>query len=380
MSRRDSTEIEVSLIGVARSNCFELLSIEGFLSLMSATSSNPAIRSPNFLAKAPHLFLPPWLFRNGHVQTLAGTYVFGRWKSRYRLPIETESIRHVTLADGDQLAYHDDCPPDWQPGDPVALILHGLAGSHESPYMLRLARRFYQQNVRSIRLNWRGCGTGISLARYPYHSGRSDDLQAVIQSIQTLCPDSPLSVIGFSMGGNVILKLLGEAGGNSAGNAGICRAVAVCPPIDLTTTIDHISNGLASAYNSYFAKTCVNNIRSRQQVRPDAIVPDDWFSRPPRSMREFDETFTAPVCGFSSAADYYTRCSANQFLPTIAVPTLIIAAQDDPVIPFAPFTKAVLSSWTQLRAPRHGGHVGFVTHAGPGWLDQQILNWTLGDA
>ena len=94
-------------------------------------------------------------------------------------------------------------------------------------------------------------------------------------------------------------------------------------------------------------------------------------------MREFDESFTAPICGFASAQDYYARSSAKQFLPSICIPTLIIAAQDDPVVPFDPFGSAVLSPSTRLLAPRYGGHIGFVTHKGPGWLDQQILNWML---
>ena len=94
-------------------------------------------------------------------------------------------------------------------------------------------------------------------------------------------------------------------------------------------------------------------------------------------MREFDETFTAPVCGYESAADYYAKCSASQFLPTIAVPTLIIASQDDPVVPNFPLTKARLSTTTELRAPKYGGHMGFVTTGGAGWLDQQVIDWTM---
>ena len=174
------------------------------------------------------------------------------------------------------------------------------------------------------------------------------------------------------MGGNVALKLLGE----SSTIDGVIRAVAVCPPIDLSETIEYINTGWARVYDAYFAKTCIRNIQHRQLVRPDAIIPDGWFTRPPRSMREFDETFTAPVCGFASAADYYSLASAKQFLPGITVPTLIIAAQDDPVVPFGPFANAILSPTTELRAPRHGGHLGFVTTNGPTWLDRQVIDWT----
>ena len=305
------------------------------------------------------LFQPSWLLRNGHIQTLAGTYLFGRTKDRSGLTTSVSTVGEVLVDDGDRLVYHDECPEDWRPGDRVALLLHGLAGSHASPYMERL--------------DWRGCGAGMSLARLPYHSGRSDDLRATITEVQSRCPSSPICLIGFSMGGNVALKLLGE----SSKIDGVIRAVAVCPPIDLSETIEYINTGWARVYDAYFAKTCIRNVQHRQLVRPDAIVPEGWFGRPPRSMREFDETFTAPVCGFASAADYYSLCSAKQFLPGITVPTLIIAAQDDPVVPFGPFVDAKLSPTIKLRAPRHGGHLGFVTTNGPTWLDRQVIDWTI---
>ena len=165
---------------------------------MSATPSN-SVPLPSRVAKHRELFLPPWMFRNGHVQTLAGTYLFGRGHYRNSLPAATSKLGEVPVNDGDRLVYHDDCPPDWKRGDRVALLLHGLAGSHESPYMCRIAAQLYRRNVRAFRLNWRGCGTGMSLARYPYHSGRSEDLQAAIDAIRSQCPDSPLDVIGFSI-------------------------------------------------------------------------------------------------------------------------------------------------------------------------------------
>ena len=319
------------------------------------------------------LFQPSWLLRNGHIQTLAGTYLFGRTKDRSGLTTSVSTVGEVLVDDGDRLVYHDECPEDWRPGDRVALLLHGLAGSHASPYMERIANQLCRQNVRTFRLDWRGCGAGMSLARLPYHSGRSDDLRATITEVQSRCPSSPICLIGFSMGGNVALKLLGE----SSKIDGVIRAVAVCPPIDLSETIEYINTGWARVYDAYFAKTCIRNVQHRQLVRPDAIVPEGWFGRPPRSMRDCDETFTAPVCGFASAADYYSLCSAKQFLPGITVPTLIIAAQDDPVVPFGPFVDAKLSPTIKLRAPRHGGHLGFVTTNGPTWLDRQVIDWTI---
>ncbi len=345
---------------------------------MSATPSKPASLEPQRLADQRDLFHPPWMLRNGHVQTLAGAYLFDRWPNRYALPKSTSTIGEVDLGDGDRLSFHEDCPADWQPGDRIALLLHGLAGSHDSPYMRRIASLLYRRRVRTVRLNWRGCGTGMSLARYPYHSGRTEDLRAAVVEFQQRFPHSPISLIGFSMGGNIALKFLGETSAIDGVAASISRAVAVCPPIDLSVTVDFLRNGLARWYDSYFTRVCIGNVRRRLQARSDVVIPDGWFSRLPRGMREFDDSFTAPVCGFASAAEYYARCSANQFLPNITVPTLIIAAQDDPVVPYTPYSDAKLSPVIELLAPKYGGHLGFVAGGSPRWLDREVIDWTLG--
>ena len=159
---------------------------------------------------------------------------------------------------------------------------------------------------------------------------------------------------------------------------GLCRAVAVCPPIDLSYTVDFLHvNGLARLYDSYFTRFCIQNVRQRQKLLPEIVVPDGWFGRLPRTMRQFDESFTAPICGFSSSDDYYAQSSAKQFLPTIKVPTLIIAAQDDPVVPYSPYADAKMSPAVQLIAPRYGGHLGFVANGSPRWLDRKVIDWSL---
>lgn len=335
--------------------------------------NTPAAEAP----QVGNLFHPWWPLRNGHVQTLAGTYVFGRWTGRRALPQVTLTLGEVAVDDGDRLVYLDDCPPGWRLGDPVVLLLHGLSGDHNSPYMRRIASKFYRRQIRVVRLDWRGSGAGMKLARYPYHSGRSADLLAAVEALQDRIPDSPLNVVGFSMGGNILLKLLGEVGAAGKGGAGISKAIAVCPPIDLVFTIDSLQSGLASLYDRFFAKACFRDVCRRQQQRPDAVIPDGWFARRPRTLREFDESFTAPVCGFASANDYYIRSGAIRFLSTIAMETLIIATADDPVIPFDQFVKADYPPHVKLHATRHGGHMGFVTARGSGWMDDQILSWIL---
>ncbi|WP_010586893.1 YheT family hydrolase [Schlesneria paludicola] len=344
---------------------------------MTATPSTSADLQANVLGGQRPNFLPPWVFRNNHFQTLAGAYVFGRWRSGRLLPTDRSSSGEVLVDNDDRLAFQDDCPAGWVTGDRVVVLGHGLSGSHASPYMVRIAHQLYSRGVRTVRLDWRGSGAGVGLARYPYHSGRSDDLRATILEVGRRCPGSPISVVGFSMGGNITLKMLGEAGARQEVLPGVDRAVSVCPPIDLATTIDFLKFGLARWYDAYFAKSCTRDVRYRKRVRPDAIIPEGWFNRPPRTMHEFDDTFTAPVCGFASADDYYRKCSAKQFLPTIKIPTLILATKDDPVVPYTPFEDAVLSEFTELHATRYGGHMGFVATRGVGWMDQQVISWIM---
>ena len=169
--------------------------------------------------------------------------------------------------------------------------------------------------------------------------------------------------------------MLGEVRDRADIIGGVDRAIAVCPPIDLRLTVEALRSGLAWFYDRYFCRACTQEVHHRQNLRPDAIVPQGWFSHLPKTLYEFDDTFTAPVCGFGSALDYYARSSANQFLDAITIPTLIIAAQDDPVVPFQQFQAANYSSTTKLLAPRHGGHMGFCTPRGLAWLDQEIVEW-----
>lgn len=346
---------------------------------MTATQP-PNYSSPTSPSLASHdLFRPSWYLRNGHVQTLVGTYVFGRFPHSRKVHPVTRSTGEVVVSDEDLLVYQDDCPADWRPGDRVVLLLHGLAGSHLSPYMVRLANKLLGRNIRSVRLDWRGCGAGMIQAKFPYHSGRSEDLRAAIQALHLRFPDSPISAVGYSMGGNIVLKLLGETGMLPGRTSGLERAVAVCPPIDLPTTVDFLRFGLARWYDAYFTKTCIRTVQDRLRVRPDSVIPEGWFSRPPKTLREFDDTFTAPVCGFESATDYYQKSSSAPLLSKIQVPTLIVSAQDDPVIPYGQFEVAELSDAIRLSAPRHGGHVGFINTFGPDWLDQQIIDWILLD-
>jgi uncharacterized protein len=314
-------------------------------------------------------FLPHPLLPGGHLQTLAA----------FLLPesLPAYAARHhlVTLPDGDQIVLHDDCPPAWQTGDRTALLIHGLAGCHGSPYLVRLASRLNAVGVRTFRMDLRGCGAGLRLARLPYHSGRSEDAAAALEEIARLCPQSPTALIGFSLGGNIVLKLLGEASQRPPAN--LACGVAVCPPVDLAVCVAALRRPLHRGYDRYFARILFDRLQERRRAFPEAATVA--FARRPRGIYEFDDAFTAPVCGFGTADNYYRQASSLPLLPHIGLPTLILAAEDDPLVLAEPLRQATLSSSTRLHLLRHGGHLGFVSRRGADpdrrWMDWRIVEW-----
>ncbi|MDX1962840.1 MAG: alpha/beta fold hydrolase [Pirellulales bacterium] len=314
-------------------------------------------------------FQPSRMLRGGHLQTLAGVY-YPSWTLPYR------AQRHlVQLCDGDQLVLHDDCPPNWRVGDRTAMLIHGLSGSYQSSYMIRTAGRLNERGIRVFRLDLRGCGAGVGLARHPYHSGRSDDAIAAIEQAAALSSGSPLTLIGFSLGGNVSLKLAGEVGSTTCG--GLDSVLAVCPPINLARCSRSLMSWPKLYYDRYFAKLLRAEIARLYASREDAMRIN--AARLPRRIQDFDEYYTAPMSGFESAEDYYTQCSAARFLSSIRKPTLIIAAADDPLIPVEIFADAQLSSSIDLRIYAGAGHMGFVARRGVDpdrrWLDWRIVDW-----
>lgn len=313
----------------------------------------------------PHPLLP-----TGHLQTLAGILLS---KSAAK---EQAGLHRVLLDDGDQIVLHDDCPTAWQTGDRTALMIHGLAGSHASPYMRRIAGKLNHRGVRTFRMDLRGCGAGLGLARLPYHSGRSEDAAAALRKTAELCPGSPMTLIGFSLGGNITLKLLGESPGNLP--AHLDRAVAVCPPVDLLGCVQSLARGVNRFYDRHFVRLLVEQIAAQRLSIPDAPALD--IGQRPRGVFEFDDAFTAPVCGFGTAANYYRLCSSAQFISDIRVPTLILAAADDPLVPGRMFDPLRLSVAVTLHLTHSGGHLGFIgrRNGDPDrrWMDWRVVEWS----
>jgi len=263
----------------------------------------------------------------------------------------------------------------------VVLLMHGLAGCHQSGYMVRTAAKLLHRNIRVFRMDHRGCGAGEHLAENPYHAGRIRDLEAAIRMLERLCPSSPVSVAGFSLSGNLLLRYLGDDPATLP--LSLFRAVAICPPVDLKHCVEQLkTTRMGQRYDWYFARQLVNQLAGKPQWRED--VPLATAKRPPRTIIEFDELYTAPASGFASAEHYYAEASAKSFIGNISVPTTILAAEDDPMVCSAPLKQLKLPSNVTLCLTRHGGHLGFKGRKGVDpdqrWMDWRVVEWLTGES
>lgn len=318
--------------------------------------------------KTPSEFYPHSLLRSGHAQTIFAAF----WDSA-KIPYRAGN-HVVPTTHGDHLVLHDDRPESWRDGESCVLMVHGLGGCHGSPYMVRIAHKLNAQGIRTFRMDQRGCGAGSHLATKPGHAGRSEDVAAAVDFLGNYCPRSPLVVVGFSLGGNLVLKALGEWGTNAPSH--VIRAMAVAPPIDLLACSQNMERRRRALYNRWFVRSLVQQTYQRRDIVPE-LSQMDW-SRPPRTLFEFDDRVTAPLSGFANAHEYYERSSAVSLLGAIHTPTVIIAAADDPIVPVHIFEQARNSQYLMVHISRHGGHVGFFGRAGAD-PDRYWLDWRVAD-
>jgi predicted alpha/beta-fold hydrolase len=315
-------------------------------------------------------FRPLPLLRNPHVQTVLAALVPG-----LHCPFPDQR-RLVRLADGDCLVLHNNTPPGWKNGDPLALLVHGLSGSHLSPHIRRLAALLLARRVRVVRMDLRGAGAGLGLARRVYHAGRSDDVRAALMEIHGWSPSSPLLMIGLSLGGALALRMAGEAADNPM--PALKRIAAISPPIDLPRCCALLSLPRNRFYEDTFLRDLMFEARQRQRFFPD--LPPLSLPRRRLTMRLFDDLYTAPRCGFADALDYYRRASCISLVPNIQTPTLILTARDDPFIAVEPFEELKVPSNVLVRIVNHGGHIGFLGWDGFGgirWAERRIVEWML---
>ncbi len=301
------------------------------------------------MPEIPSAYRAPRLLRGGHVQTLLGALLPAGARPAFRL--ET-----LELADGDGLHL------GWWRGNHRRLLIlsHGLEGSMQAAYIRGLAAAAGSAGWDVLAWNYRGCGGLPNRLPRSYHSGESGDLRAVIEHA---APDyEALALVGFSLGGNLTLKYLGEAPPHPAVRA----AVAVSAPVDLASSADALDERPANRlYQRRFLRSLLAKAQAKARRFPQAVGNLDGI----HTIREFDERFTAPLHGFRDADDYYARASARPLLGAIAVPALLLNALDDPLLapPSFPHALATASPHLHLEAPEHGGHVGF--------LDRQLRRW-----
>ena len=327
-------------------------------------------------------FRPHRLFASGHAQTIAA-YLWPRGRALLAAAARDEP-RLFEIEAGVRVLVR--CR--WQPdrlNAPTLLLVHGLEGSSESSYMMGAAAKAHRAGFNALRLNIRTCGDTQHLAPTLYHSGLSEDLRAIVEELIARDRLAEIYVAGFSLGGNQALKLAGEWG--AAAPWALRGVAAVSAPIDLAACADKIRRRDNWLYSSRFLSSLGRRMRRAQKLYPERYGTNRLARA--RSIREFDELFTAPHWGFRDADDYYARSSALRYVERIRVPALVVHAEDDPFIPFDSFRHPSLdtSPYVLLLAPRRGGHVGFVAdESAPDpdrfWAENRVVEFCrlLGDA
>jgi uncharacterized protein len=301
-----------------------------------------------------HPFEPCRGLTNGHLQTVIGNFLP---RPTFRCPSVSETVE-VDSSDGSRVLCH--C--DWQPERERArrltvLLVHGLEGSSESRYIRGIASRAWTAQCNVVRMNMRNCGNTDDLTPTLYHSGLSDDVGAVIRHYTERFGLERVALVGYSMGGNLVLKLAGEWGDR----APLCTVATVCPAIDLAVGSDALHEPVNRLYEWHFLRGLMRRFRRKAALYP--LIYDTKGMRSVRSLRQFDDEIVAPYCGFRDADDYYYRAASARVVDRIAVPTLIIRALDDPFVRLMPDTRAALlaNPSISLIETTHGGHCAYLS-------------------
>jgi predicted alpha/beta-fold hydrolase len=323
--------------------------------------------------------LPRWLtdfqprrgLSNGHLQTIIGNFL-----PRPAFPLQSRA-EYVVVdpADGSRVLCH--C--DWQPDDiraerTAVVLVHGLEGSSDSRYMQGLAARALRAGFNVIRMNMRNCGGTEELTPTLYNSALSGDVGAVVHHFERQQGFKHFALVGYSMGGNLVLKLAGEWGTKTP----LSAVAAVCPAIDLAAGSDALHEPANRVYEWRFLRGLMARFR-----RKAALFPHIYSTRdigPVRSLREFDDKIVARYCGYHSASDYYYRAASARVVHHIAVPTFILRAFDDPFIRLTHETrkKIVANSNIAFVETKHGGHCAYLSRDASDeihWAESAVIRY-----
>lgn len=318
-------------------------------------------------------FKPAWWLKNTHLQTVYPTFC--------RRVTLTYPVTRERLTTPDQ----DFIDIDWcgMGTGPIVLLLHGLAGSSRSPYIQGLQEIISKRGWRSVTLNFRGCSGEYNNTARCYHSGETSDAQFLYDVLRQREPNTPIAVIGFSLGGNVLLKWLGEQGNKLT----FFAAVAVSVPLLLASCATKLENGLSQFYNRQLLNELKDYVRQKQthlqhlkQFEEADKLARLGDLRGIQSFWQYDDQVVAKLYGFNGVQDYYQQASSRQYLKFITVPTLIIQAIDDPFMTPEVLPNAnELSHVVDLEITSGGGHVGFIAGNKPWrpvfWLDRRIVDY-----
>ena len=316
-------------------------------------------------------------FVGGHTQTLY------TWAKRRHFPaLPVPEARYFDVASDARVLAH--CHwHDRRDDRPTLIVLHGLEGSSHAHYMAGISDKAWAAGWNIVRLNQRNCGGTEHLSRGLYHSGLTDDPLFVISELMERDGIRSVALVGYSLGGNLALKLAGDLG-SAASEVGLRAVCAVSPTMDLAVCVDALGRRSNVVYQWNFVRNLKGRMRRKAAAFPGAfsLEPLDriW------TVRAFDEAYTAPHHGFRDAADYYHRASALRVVDRIQVPTLIMTAADDPFVPIAPFERPEVTGnphITLVTTP-HGGHCGYLERASEGydgyWAEREIVRFATSHA
>jgi predicted alpha/beta-fold hydrolase len=328
----------------------------------------PVVASTPF---QPIPFVPRRWLGNGHLQTIVGNFLPRRVRPEMELPAPATELVEVSAPIGDSIGSRVLCHCHWQPepvraGRLTVLLLHGLEGSSSSQYIVGNARKLWHAGANVLRMNMRNCGGTEALTSTLYHSGLSSDVAAVLRFFIAREALERTALVGYSMGGNLVLKLAGEVGRAPDAAAfqpiatTLCGVVGVSPALDLGPSADELHKPMNRMYERRFLKALIRRFRRKVAMFPRVYDParaDGLVS-----LRDFDERITAFYSGFTGASDYYFRASAARVLDTIAAPTLILHAADDPFVRITPESRAAIAANPRITLiePAHGGHCAFL--------------------
>lgn len=317
----------------------------------------------------PLPFQPHAWLTNAHCMTLYPR-LFMRRSLLKNLPVESRLFRVAPDSHVLGLCHWQPHPVDC----PTVILVHGLEGCHESSYMRGTADKAYRNGCNVIRLNQRNCGDTEHLTPTLYNSGLSSDIRAVVNELVAQDGLTAIWAVGWSMGGNLVLKMAGEAGDTVPALRGV---IGVCPVIDPELCVRALERPINRLYEHHFVSRLKRRLAKKARLYPTrySTVPLGRITR----LREIDHAYTAPDAGYQNAEEYYDGAGARHVIGRIRIPTLILSSQDDPFVPVSIFSTAAVrdNPWVQVWSPEHGGHCGFIQTTQPGedrhWAESRIV-------